>query len=141
MRKSKLRRGFTFVELMVVIVILSMLVAFAAPKMFKKLGKAKHELAKSKMALVSKGLEEFYIDCGRYPSDDEGLGALIEAPQELGEKWQGQYCKSSELLDPWGNQYMYEAEGSINLGSYDLISYGADGQEGGEGENADIYNE
>lgn len=135
------RKGFTFVELMVVIIILSLLVAFAAPKMFGKLGKARHQIARSKMAILEKAIEEFYVDCGRYPTGDEGLDSLLEAPEELDEKWQGRYCKPSDLLDPWEKPYLYFEEGMYNVGSYDLISYGADGEEGGEGEDADIYND
>ena len=126
MNNNKFRRGFTFVELMIVIIVLSLLVAFVAPKMFGKLGKARHEIARSKMAIIEKAVEEFYVDCGRYPTDDEGFNALIEPPQddELAEKWQGRYCKPSDLLDPWGNPYEYFAEGSVNIGSYDIVSLG-----------------
>jgi len=135
------RKGFTLIELLIVIVILALLVAFAAPKMFGKLGKAKHDIARSKMALVEKALESFAIDCGRYPYDSEGLEVLIEAPDDLEEKWQGRYCKPSDLLDPWGVEYVYFEEGIENVGSYDLVSYGADGAEGGADDNADIVND
>jgi len=136
-------KGFTIVELLVVILIISMLAAFVAPKMFKGLGKAKRDIAKAKMANIENALGRFSIDCGRYPDDSEGLQVLIVPPPdaELEEKWNGPYLKRSELEDPWDNPYIYISEGEINPGSFDLISYGADGQEGGEGDNEDIYND
>jgi general secretion pathway protein G len=133
--------AFTIVELLVVILIISMLAAFVVPRMFKGLGKAKHDIAKSKMAIIENAVGRFYFDCGRYPSDAEGLTALITAPAGLEDKWAGPYLKKSELLDPWDNPYSYLEQGQVNPGSYDLISYGADGQPGGESENADIYND
>jgi len=139
--KERKRDAFTLVELMVVILIISMLAAFVAPRMFKGLGKAKSQIAKAKMAIIEDALGRFYIDCGRYPDDSEGLEVLLLAPADLEEKWNGRYCKPSELLDPWGNPYIYVAEGQYNPGSFDLISFGADGTEGGEGDNADIVND
>jgi general secretion pathway protein G len=140
-QKKRKEKGFTLVELLVVILIISMLAAFVAPRMFKGLGKAKKEIAKAKMAIIENALGRFYIDCGRYPDDSEGLEALIVAPAEFEEKWNGPYLKQSEMLDPWDNQYIYVAEGEINPGSFDLISHGADGMEGGEGDNEDIFND
>lgn len=140
-RMRRREKGFTIVELLVVILIISMLAAFVAPKFFKGLGKAKWDIAKAKMASIENSIGLFYIDCGRYPSDAEGLGELLEAPAGLEEKWQGPYLKKSELLDPWDNEYIYVEEGEVNPGSIDLISLGADGEAGGEGEDADIYNE
>ncbi len=142
MKRKKYRiEAFTLVELLVVILIISMLAAFVAPRMFKGLGKAKSQIAKAKMAIIEDALARFYIDCGRYPDDSEGLEVLLTAPADLQEKWNGRYCKPSELFDPWGNPYIYLAEGQYNPGSFDLISYGADGAEGGEGDNADIVND
>ncbi|MCD4830470.1 MAG: type II secretion system major pseudopilin GspG [Anaerohalosphaeraceae bacterium] len=139
MRKKE--NGFTIVELLVVILIISMLAAFVAPKMFKGLGKAKHDIAKAKMANIENAIGTFYIACGRYPSGAEALDELIEAPSDLQEKWKGPYLKKSKLLDPWDNTYIYVEEGEVNPGSFDLVSLGADGQPGGEGDDADIYND
>ncbi len=138
MRRKK--NGFTIVELLVVILIISMLAVFVAPRMFKELGKAKSDIARAKMANIESAIGRFFIDCGQYPID---LQDLLEAPGELEdeEKWRGPYLKKSVLLDPWDNPYIYEEEGEVNPGSFDLISYGADGQQGGEGDNEDIYNE
>jgi general secretion pathway protein G len=140
MRNRKRRTGFTIIEIMVVAVILAMLATFIVPSIGKKFGKAKTNIARSKMARIESALEEFRMDCGRYPNDSEGLDALLAAPADLEGKWDGIYAKESELLDPWNNRYVYLAEGTVNQGSYDLISLGGDGQEGGEGENADIIN-
>jgi len=138
--KSK-RKAFTLVELLVVIMIIGMLAAFVAPKMLTGLGKAKRDIAKAKMAIIADALARFYLDCGRYPDDSEGLEVLIVPPADLEEKWNGRYLKPSELLDPWDNPYLYVSEGEVNPGSFDLISYGADGLEGGEGDNEDIFND
>ncbi len=94
-----------------------------------------------KMAIIESALAKFYMDCERFPDDSEGLGVLLEAPEGLEEKWKGRYVKESEILDPWGNPYIYVAEGMVNIGSFDLISYGPDGMEGGEGDNEDIIND
>ena len=136
MKKNK--HGFTIVELLVVILIISMLAVFVAPRMFSSLGKAKADIARAKMANIESAIGLFYIHCGLYPT---GLEELIEAPDEFEEKWKGPYLKRSELLDPWENPYIYEEEGTVNPGSFDLISLGADGQLDGEGDNADIVNE
>jgi general secretion pathway protein G len=140
-RKGRNRRGFTLVELLVVILIISMLAAFVAPRMFKGLGQARRDIARAKMAIIEDALARFYIDCGRYPDDSEGLEVLLMAPADLEEKWNGPYLKRSELLDPWDNPYIYVAEGVYNPGSFDLISYAADGMEGGENDNEDVVND
>ena len=138
---KKTRKGFTIVEIMVVVIIISMLAAFIVPGIFKKLGKAKTEIARSKMGIIDNAIGQFALDCGRLPTDEEGLGALLAPPPELEDKWDGKYLKDSHVLDPWGNEYIYVAEGTVNVGSYDLISLGADGAEGGEGDSADIFND
>ena len=135
------RKAFTLVELLVVIVIISLLAAFFALPSFKQLGKAKKDIAKAKMTIVEGAIGRFYIDCGRFPDDSEGLNELLVMPADVEEKWNGPYLKASELLDPWGGEYIYIAEGEVNPGSFDLISLGADKQEGGEDENADVYND
>jgi general secretion pathway protein G len=140
-RKKEKRKGFTLVELLVVIIILSLLAGFVAPKMLRRVGKAKKDLARPKMTVIESAIERFGLDCGQYPDDSMGLDALLEPPAGLEEKWNGPYLKASQLLDPWGNPYIYVAEGEINPGSFDIVSLGADGVEGGEGENEDILNE
>jgi len=139
--KKQKRKAFTLIELLVVIIILSMLAAFTAPKLFQYVGKSKRDLAKPKLALVEGAIERFALDCGQYPDDSEGLEALLIAPSGLEEKWTGPYLKRSQLLDPWDNPIIYIGEGEINPGSFDLISLGADGSEGGEGDAEDIFND
>lgn len=139
--KKHRRKAFTLVELLVVIVILSMLAAFAAPKFYQYIGKSKVDLAKPRLALVEDALERFAIDCGRYPDDSEGLEVLLVMPDDLEGKWNGPYLKRSLLLDPWEHPIVYIAEGEINPGSYDLVSLGADGEDGGEGPNEDVVND
>jgi general secretion pathway protein G len=107
----------------------------------KSIPRAKKDLAKPKMALIESAIERFSLDCGQYPDDSMGLDALLIAPAGLEEKWNGPYLKESQLLDPWGNPYIYVADSEINPGSFDLVSLGADGVEGGEGDNEDIFNE
>ena len=97
--------------------------------------------AKASMAMIEVALETFELDCGRYPDDAEGLEALIYAPAKLGQTWKGPYLKQSELTDPWGNPFVYVADGEHNPGSFDLVSYGADGQEGGDGDDEDLVND
>ncbi len=138
---SRKRKGFTLIELIVVIFILSLLAVFVAPKMFRQLGQARKDLVIPRMKLVEDAIERFAINCGRYPDSSEGLGALLAAPDGLEEKWRGPYLKRKQLLDPWGNPFVYEAAGEVGSGSYVLVSYGADGEPGGEGDNEDITNE
>jgi general secretion pathway protein G len=141
-RKNRKRKAFTLVELLVVVLIITMLAAFVAPRMFSGIGKTKADLTHAKMAIIENALARFYIDCGRYPDDSEGLEVLVLPPSDIEEgKWNGPYLKRSDLVDLWGNPYMYVAEGEYNPGSFDLISLGADGVDGGEGDNADIVNE
>ncbi len=139
---KKRQKGFTLIEIMVVVLIIAMLGVFVAPKVFKRFGKAKFNMATAGIALVEKALEEFAYDCDRYPTQEEGLNALVTAPTDLEEgKWDGPYLKNKQILDPWGRPYLYVAEGTLNQGSFDIICYGADGSPDGEGINADITNE
>ena len=135
-RSSEKKRGFTILELMVVLVILSLLGALVAPRFFGQVKKAKHKAASTQIGYLELALDSFFLDVGRYPDTSEGLEALIIKPSGVSD-WNGPYLKKSEIpLDSWGNAYQYVAPG--NHGDYDLFSYGADGTEGGEGENADI---
>jgi general secretion pathway protein G len=135
------RKGFTLIELIAVAMIIALLAGFLAPKVFKSLGKAKGHIVIGQIAQIAGALEGFAIDCGRYPTETENLGALVEPPSELSEKWAGPYLKPKQLLDPWDNPYIYVEEGMINPGSYDIICFGADGAEGGEDDNKDIFND
>ena len=129
-------KGFTLIELMVVVVILGLLAALVAPKVINKLGKANTNTAYTQIQLFGTALDSFRLDTGRYPNSSEGLQALIASPSG-GEGWNGPYLKKEEIPDdPWGNPYNYKAPG--DHGDYDLYSYGKDGSDGGEGENRDV---
>ncbi len=135
------KRGFTIIELLAVATIIALLAVFVVPRAFKGLGKAKSQIAKGKISILEIGLAQFLTDCGRLPTDMEGLEALVTAPADVQERWDGPYLKKSDLLDPWNNPFIYIQQGQINPGSYDIMCYGADGQAGGEGDNADVYND
>ncbi|GBE06066.1 MAG TPA: type II secretion system protein GspG [Nitrospirae bacterium] len=130
------KKGFTLIELMVVMIIISLLAALVVPKMFGKVGKAKRQAAFAQIELLGTALDTYRLDVGDYPSASEGLQALLSQPSGAG-SWDGPYLKKIEIpLDPWGNPYHYESPGSY--GDYDLYSYGKDNAQGGEGENKDI---
>ena len=135
------QKAFTIIELLAVAMIIALLAVFVVPRAFRGLGKAKHDIAKGKMAIIEQAIAQFQYDCGRLPTGSEGLEALLTPPRDVEDKWAGPYLKPSEILYTWGRPYVYVEPGAVNIGSYDLISLGADGVEGGEGENADILND
>ncbi len=128
--------GFTLVELLVVLVIIGLLASLAAPRVIKYLGGAKSSTANVQIERLSGVLDLYRLEIGRYPSESEGLLALMQAPADAA-GWNGPYLKKAGALDdPWGKPYVYRRPGQY--GEYDLYSLGADGQEGGEGEDKDI---
>ena len=128
------QKGFTLVELIVVMVIIGMLAALVFPRLIPKVGKGRQAAAKAQIELLGQALDQFRLDTGRYPSTSEGLNALMVNPATP--NWDGPYLKKAVPNDPWGRPYNYQSPGSH--GDYDFISYGADGAPGGEGENKDI---
>jgi general secretion pathway protein G len=130
-------RGFTLLELLVVIVIIGLLASYVGPKYFAQIGKSELTVAKAQIEGFEKALDTYRLDMGRYPSNEEGLAALIEKPVNTN-KWNGPYLSKSVPLDPWGHPYQYR--NPVSKGGIDIISYGKDGQPGGTGENADITN-
>jgi general secretion pathway protein G len=129
------QRGFTLVEILVVVIILGLLVALVGPRLWGRVSGAKQKAAKAQIELFGTALDTFRLDVGRYPTAEEGLKALREKPSGA-ERWQGPYLSKEIPVDPWDNPYVYKCPGEH--GDYDLISYGLDKTEGGEGENQDI---
>ncbi len=130
-------RGFTLLELLVVMVIIGLLAGYVGPKYFSQIGKSEVKAARAQIDALGKAIDQFRLDVGRYPTTEEGLAILISKPVNL-PKWDGPYLTKNVPVDPWGNPYVYKAPGTH--GDYDLISYGKDGRTGGDGENADITN-
>jgi general secretion pathway protein G len=134
-------RGFTLIELLVVIAILGLLVALAAPRIMTVFGNAKSKIAAQSIAQMDQVLEFYRLDMGGYPTTDQGLAALISAPPDA-VNWHGPYLKDNKVpIDPWGRPYLYRDPSTRPGHNYDLYSLGGDGQPGGTGEDADIFNQ
>ena len=127
-------KGFSLIELLIVMVILGLLASLVGPKMFGKLGMAKQKTAKTQIEMLLTALDGYRLDVGAYPSGSDGLESLMRNPGN--DNWNGPYLAKSVPNDPWGNAYHYEFPGQH--GEVDIFSYGADGQPGGDGENADV---
>lgn len=129
-------KGFTLVEILVVLAILALLVGLVGPRVMKQLGGAKSDTARLQIDDFGAALDLFYLDIGRYPNTQEGLEALVISPANT-PKWDGPYLKKKKIpMDPWGTEYQYQSPGQH--GDYDLYSYGADNSPGGDGDNSDI---
>jgi general secretion pathway protein G len=129
-------RGFTLLELMVVLLILALLATIAAPRVTQYLTRAKVESARIQVDALGAAVDAFQLDVGRFPTQEEGLQVLMEPPSDV-PGWQGPYLKKRDsLIDPWRHPYRYRRPGK--QGDYDIVSLGADGQEGGEGASSDI---
>jgi general secretion pathway protein G len=126
----KAERGMTLIEIMVVVVILGLIAAAVAVNVVGSLGEAKVRTAKTDLHTIENCLDLYKVEKGRYPSTEEGLQALVSAGK----------CKAG-LKDPWGHDYVYMYPGQVHPESFDIKSYGADGQAGGDGENADVVNQ
>jgi general secretion pathway protein G len=135
-------RGFTLIEIMVVIIILGILATYTAVRLTGQAEQARRTQAKVQIETFSTALALYKLDNGSYPSTDQGLNALVEAPTvgTLPRKWrEGGYLEKRKIpLDPWKNEYIYLSPGIH--GDYDISSYGNDNAQGGEGENADVNN-
>lgn len=135
---QKGQSGFTLIELLVVLAILGMIVAFVTPQVLKYLGRAKTDAARIQIENISGALDLYRLDVGRYPTQAEGLQALVEHPVGLN-AWNGPYLKQKAVPpDPWNRPFIYKSPG--DHGEYDLYTLGADGVPGGTGENQDVTN-
>jgi general secretion pathway protein G len=137
--QRRTRSAFTLIEIMVVVIILGILAATIIPKFMGTTHEAKISAAKAHVAELESALERLYVHMDRYPTTDEGLKLLVEAPAGDDKKWRGPYIKQLRN-DPWGNPYQYRAPGAHHTTSFDLWSRGADNADGGEGNGADIGN-
>lgn len=133
----KILSGFTLLELLVVMVIIGLLAGYVGPKYFSQVGKSEVKVARAQIVALENALDHFRLDTGHYPSMEQGLAALNMMPPNE-PKWDGPYLKKGVPADPWGNSYLYKIPGERN--EIDLYSYGKDGQAGGDGEAADIFN-
>ncbi len=136
-KRRRRNRGFTLIELLVVLVILGLVAAIAVPQVIKYVGSAKSDTARIQIERLSTTLDLYRLEVGRYPNSADGLEALVERPSDA-VSWNGPYVKERDISDPWGRPYVYASPGEN--GEYDLLPLGADGQEGGDGEDTDITN-
>ncbi|MDR0279555.1 MAG: type II secretion system major pseudopilin GspG [Paucimonas sp.] len=131
----RVQRGFTLLELLVVLVVLGLLAGLVAPKYFAQLGRSEAKVAKAQIEGLAKALDLYRLEVGHYPSTEQGLQALVTAPGDES-RWTGPYLQKQLPQDPWGRNYLYRQPGEH--GEYDLMSMGKDGQPGGDGENAEV---
>jgi general secretion pathway protein G len=128
------QRGFTILEIVIVFILLAGIMAFVGPKIFEQMGRAKSQEARVRIQHLAGQVEMYRLEVGKYP---ENLQALVKQPPGV-DKWNGPYVKDPDLKDAWGNDYRFNVPGQGK--PFDLISLGADGKEGGEGENRDVSN-
>ncbi len=133
-------RGFTLIEMLVVLVIIGLLAGLVGPRLFGQAEKSKVKAAEVQVKMLKGALQTLQLDFGRFPSEEEGLQLLIKPPSGSGlkDRWQGPYLDEPQVpLDPWGNAYKYSLPGADGM-PFALYTYGADGEPGGDGVGADI---
>lgn len=134
--------GFTLLEILVVVAIMGVLATLVGPSVFQNVGRSRQTTARNQIAMFASALENYRLDVGAYPTTEQGLQALRTRPTlpPIPANWNGPYLLNDPPADPWGRPYSYRSPGQHNPDSYDLFSLGADGQPGGDKENADIGN-
>jgi general secretion pathway protein G len=133
--RNKRAVGFTLTELLIVLVIIGLLAALVGPVLYQRINPAKQSVARAQIENFMIALDAYFLDMGHFPKTEQGLATLRVRPD--GEsKWNGPYLKKDIPSDPWGHPFIYHAPG--RNGGYEIVSYGADGKEGGENENQDI---
>lgn len=134
-RRIRANRGFTLLELLVVMVIIGLLAGLVAPRYFEQVGKSNVKIARAQIVSLGQALDQYRLDVGFYPTTEEGLDALVNKPQSA-PRWSGPYLQKAVPVDPWDRPYQYRSPGEH--GDYDLYSLGKDGRGGGTGENVTI---
>ena len=137
--RRRTRGGFTLIEILVVIVVIAILATLVAPNVFQHVGAARETTARAQIEMLGAALDAYRLHTGRYPTTQEGLGALWLRPSGASEAWRGPYVRKTIPLDPWGNAYEYASP--AGAGGYELRSLGSDGRRGGTGEATDIPDE
>lgn len=134
------RPGLTLIEVMVVVIVLGLLAGLVAPQILGRVSEARAETARTQLELIRVALDNYYLDNGRYPTTAQGLEALRTRPASDPEprSWRGPYLRNAVPEDPWGRPYIYRSPGEQNPTTFDLVTLGADGERGGEGEDADL---
>lgn len=134
-KHTRASRGFTLLELLVVMVIIGLLAGLVAPRYFEQVGKSNTKIARAQIVSLGQALDQYRLDIGNYPSTEEGLQALVVKPQDA-THWSGPYLAKAVPVDPWDRPYQYRSPGEH--GDYDLYSLGKDGRGGGVGENTTV---
>ena len=137
-RAGRLRPGYSLIEVLIAVTIIALLAALIAPRLFGQLDASQVTAARTQIRMIETALDSFRLDIGRYPTAEEGLAVLDTPTAELAARWNGPYLDGGLPRDPWGNAFRHEVRDSLARRGV-VFSYGADGQPGGEGNNADIY--
>lgn len=138
-RRSAWRRAFTLIEFLVVMTIIGILAALIVPRFVGRVGGARQSVAQQKIAVLEAKVLEFQVDCGRFPTNQEGLRALLQPPTDVRDSWRGPYVKEKDITDPWSRDVLYRCPGRQNA-DFDVYTLGRDGREGGADEDKDIGN-
>ncbi|MFC3114965.1 type II secretion system major pseudopilin GspG [Cellvibrio fontiphilus] len=138
-KNNTIERGFTLLEMIVVLVIIGLIAGLVGPNLFRQADRAKVQTAETQVKMIRGALHTLRLDIGRLPTQEEGLKLLVQRPQDekVAQFWEGPYIDGGVPLDPWNRDYVYSSSPS-EIESFSLYSLGADGQQGGDGDNSDI---